>query len=216
LKFDECLHSSKKRDIYGRVSLLHEMLNHNTRWLAERSRPLSKAPQKRVVIFTCMDTRLVEFLEPALGLKRGDAKMIKNAGNTLVDPGGGVVRSLVVAIHALACEEVFVIGHKDCGMTQIDEVALRRTMIERGVPSSAIDALEPSLGEWLGGFHDPLGNVERVVELLRENPLIPRDVPIHGLMFDPGSGLLEVLVAGYAAAGRITDPPMPAESVESG
>jgi carbonic anhydrase len=187
------------------VSLLHEMLQHNTRWIAERSRPLSKAPQKRVVIFTCMDTRLVEFLEPALGLKRGDAKMIKNAGNTLVDPGGGVVRSLVVAIHALQCEEVFVIGHKDCGMTQLDENALRQTMIGRGVPPSAIDALEPSLGEWLGGFHDPLGNVERVVELLRANPLIPGDVPIHGLMFDPGSGIAEVLVAGYADAGRITD-----------
>ena len=72
------------------VSLLHEMLQHNDRWIAERSRPLSKAPQKRVVIFTCMDTRLVEFLEPALGLRRGDAKMIKNAGNTL-DPVSGTV-----------------------------------------------------------------------------------------------------------------------------
>jgi carbonic anhydrase len=190
------------------VSLLHEILQHNTRWLAERERPLSKAPQKRVVIFTCMDTRLVEFLEPALGLKRGDAKMIKNAGNTLVDPGGGVVRSLVVAVHVLQCEEILVIGHKDCGMTQIDEVALRRHMIERGVPRSAIDSLRPSLSEWLGGFHDPLGNVERVVGMLRENPLIPQDVPIHGLMFDPASGLLEVLVAGYNAAGRISDIPM--------
>lgn len=161
-----------------------------------------------------MDTRLVEFLEPALGLRRGDAKMIKNAGNTLIDPGGGVVRSLVVAVHALQCEEIFVIGHKDCGMSQLDENALRHTMLERGVPASAIDALEPSLGEWLGGFHDPIGNVERVVELLRANPLIPRDVPIHGLIFDPGSGIAEVLVAGYAAAGRITDLPLPNEAGE--
>jgi carbonic anhydrase len=195
------------------VSLLHEILQHNDRWNAERNRPLSKAPQKRVVIFTCMDTRLVEFLEPALGLRRGDAQMIKNAGNTLVDPGGGVVRSLVVAIHALQCEEVFVIGHKDCGMTQLDENALRQKMLERGVSSSAVDALEPSLGEWLGGFHDPMGNVERVVGLLRANPLIPRDVPIHGLMFDPGSGIAEVLVAGYAAAGRVMAIPQATGSI---
>jgi carbonic anhydrase len=161
-----------------------------------------------------MDTRLVEFLEPALGLRRGDAKMIKNAGNTLVDPGGGVVRSLVVAVHALQCEEIFVIGHKDCGMSQIDENVLRRTMIDRGVPPSAIDALEPSLNEWLGAFHDPSGNVERVVSLLRANPLIPRDVPIHGLMFDPGSGIAEVLVAGYAAAGRVTDMPAAHEAAD--
>lgn len=180
------------------MPLLHEVLEHNRQWVAERNRPLSKVPEKKVCIFTCMDTRLVEFLEPALGLKRGDAQMIKNAGNTLVDAAGGVARSLVIAIHALGCEEVFVIGHSDCGMTQIDEHALRRTMIASGVPESAIDALRPSLGDWLGGFHDPLGNVERVVRLLQENPLIPRVVPIHGLMFDPSSGNLRVLVDGYA------------------
>lgn len=179
------------------MALLHKIVEHNAHWVAERNRPLSKAPQKKVVIFTCMDTRLVEFLEPALGLRRGDAQMIKNAGNTLVDPGGGVVRSLVVAIHGLGCEEVLVIGHRDCGMAQIDEKALRETMIERGVPVEAIDALHPGLGEWLGGFHNPLGNVERVVGLLRDNPLIPRSVPIHGMIFDPSTGVLKVLVDGY-------------------
>jgi len=184
------------------MALLHKIVEHNAHWVAERNRPLSKAPQKKVVIFTCMDTRLVEFLEPALGLRRGDAQMIKNAGNTLVDPGGGVVRSLVVAIHGLGCEEVLVIGHRDCGMAQIDEQALRQTMIERGVPVEAIDALRPGLGEWLGGFHNPLGNVERVVGLLRDNPLIPRSVPIHGMIFDPSTGALKVLVDGYSQSDR--------------
>jgi len=184
------------------MGLLHKIMDHNAHWVAERNRPMSKAPQKRVVIFTCMDTRLVEFLEPALGLRRGDAQMIKNAGNTLVDPGGGVVRSLVVAIHGLGCEEVLVIGHRDCGMTQLDKNALRDTMISRGVPEEAINALRPSLGEWLGGFHDPLGNVQRVVSLLRDNPLIPRSVPLHGLMFDPASGSLQLLVDGYSESDR--------------
>jgi carbonic anhydrase len=184
------------------MALLHKVLAHNAHWVAERNRTISKAPEKRVVIFTCMDTRLVEFLEPALGLRRGDAQTIKNAGNSLVDPGGGVVRSLVVAIHGLGCEEVFVIGHRDCGMAQLDEEALRQNMIARGVPEAAINALHPSLGEWLGGFHDPLGNVQRVVRLLRDNALIPRAVPIHGLMFDPSSGALQLLVDGYPAAER--------------
>jgi carbonic anhydrase len=107
------------------------------------------------------------------------------------------VRSLVVAIHGLGCEEILVCGHRDCGMAQLDEGALRQTMLSRGVPASAIEALHPTLGEWLGGFHNPLGNVERVVRLLRDNPLIPRAVPIHGLMFDPASGALSVIVDGY-------------------
>ena len=180
-------------------TLLDEVLAHNSRWVAERQGELSKAPQKKAVIFTCMDTRLVDFLEPALGLRRGDAQIIKNAGNTLVDPGGGVVRSLVVALHVLGCEEIMVIGHLDCGMAQVDAHALRQRMIDSGVPAGAISALKPGLSEWLGGFHDPLGNVERVVKLLRDNPLIPPNVPVHGLMFDPASGALQVLVDGYAA-----------------
>jgi len=180
------------------MTLLSEVLDHNARWVEARHRPLTKAPQKKVVIFTCMDTRLVDFLEPALGLRRGDAQMIKNAGNTLIDPGGGVVRSLVVAMHALGCEEIFVIGHTDCGMSQIDADALRQRMLSQGVPERAIAELKPSLTEWLGGFHDPLGNVQRVVGLLRDNALIPRSVPVHGLMFDPASGALQVLVDGYA------------------
>ena len=187
------------------TTLLREVLDHNARWVAERQGELGKAPQKKAVIFTCMDTRLVDFLEPALGLRRGDAKIIKNAGNTLVDPGGGVVRSLVVALHVLGCQEIFVIGHRDCGMAQVDADALRARMIDSGVPADAIAALRPGLSEWLGGFHDPLGNVERVVKLLRDNPLIPLSVPVHGLMFDPASGMLQVLVDGYSMLPASSD-----------
>jgi len=181
------------------LALLQNILEHNARWVEEHNRPVSKVPHKKVVIFTCMDTRLVEFLEPALGIRRGDAQMIKNAGNTLVDPGGGVVRSLVVAIHVIGCEEILVIGHSDCGMGQVDAAHLHQSMIDRGVPEAALNALRPSFGEWIGGFHDPLGNVERVVGLLRDNPLIPPSIPVHGLMFDPAAGSLDVIVDGYAS-----------------
>lgn len=181
------------------MGLLHEILAHNARFVEERGRPVGKRPAKRIALFTCMDTRLVEFLEPAMGVRRGDAKVIKNAGNTLIDPTGGVVRSLVVAIFALGCEEVYVIGHNDCGMAQIDAEALGRDMLARGVPAAAIEALRPDLREWLGAFRDPEGNVLRVVGELRRNPLIPADVPVHGLIFDPFSGRLELLADGHAA-----------------
>jgi carbonic anhydrase len=179
------------------LSLLDEVLAHNARFVAERERPVTKSPAKRIALFTCMDTRLVEFLEPAMGLKRGDAKVIKSAGNTLVDPHGSVIRSLVVAIFALDCEEIYVIGHRDCGMAQIDEAELERKMLARGVPASAIAALQPSLRDWLGAFHDPVSNVAHVVQRIRENPLIPSDVPVHGLIFDPTDGRLELVTNGY-------------------
>jgi len=176
--------------------LLDQILAHNARFVAERERPLSRAPAKKVAVFTCMDTRLVEFLEPALGLRRGDAQVIKNAGNTVVDPTGGVIRSLVVAVYALGCEEVFVVGHRDCGMAELDEEQLAAMMRARGVAAESIAALRPSLRDWVGAFHDPEGNVRRVVEVIRTNPLMPPDVPIHGLMFDPASGRLDLLVRG--------------------
>ncbi len=184
------------------MSLLDQIIANNDRFVADRQGLLTRTPAKKVAIFTCMDTRLVEFLEPAMGIGRGDAKVIKNAGTTVLDPNGGVIRSLVVAVYALECEEIFVIGHLDCGMAQLDEVELERRMLARGVTREAIAALKPALGEWAGSFRDVYGNVRRVVDLLRRNPLIPADVPVHGLMFDPNTARLEVLDQGYMRSAR--------------
>ncbi len=159
--------------------------------------PLPKNPQKQFAIFTCMDTRLVDFLEPAMGIKRGDAKVIKNAGNTIVDPSGGVMRSLVAAVFLLGVEEIFVIGHKDCGMSSVDVGGLKEKMVARGIDLEAVDAKIPDLAHWLGAFSCPEENVERVVEVIRTSPLIPKDVPVHGLIFCPNDGQLEVVVRGY-------------------
>ncbi|OGT99860.1 MAG: carbonic anhydrase [Geobacteraceae bacterium GWC2_48_7] len=160
--------------------------------------PLKKSPSRQLAIFTCMDTRLVDFLEPAMGLKRGEAKVIKNAGNTIVDPmGGAVIRSLVAGIFMLGVEEVFVIGHRDCGMAEVDAESVKRDMINRGISQDIIDNHVPDLKQWLGVFSHPVENVERVVKILRHNPLIPQDVPIHGLLFCPNDGHLEIIVDGY-------------------
>ncbi len=160
--------------------------------------PLPKNPKKQFAIFTCMDTRLVEFLEPAMGISRGDAKVIKNAGNTLVDAlHGGVIRSLVAAIFLLGVEEVFVIGHRDCGMAHVDADELKARMVSRGIDPQVIDDYVPDLGRWLGAFSCPEENVAKVVGKLRRNPLIPKDVPIHGLLFCPNDAHLDVIVRGY-------------------
>lgn len=161
--------------------------------------PLPKAPKKQIAIFTCMDTRLVDFLEPAMGLSRGEAKVIKNAGNTIIDPmSGTIIRSLVASIFMLGVEEVIVIGHRDCGMAQIDADSVKRDMISRGISADVIDIHVPDLKQWLGIFSNPVQNIERVVKIIRHNPLIPKDVPIHGLLFCPNDGHLDIVVDGYS------------------
>lgn len=190
------------------MSLLDEIFEANREFVANKrtlnQEKVSKIPSKQLAIFTCMDTRLVDFLEPALGISRGDAKILKNAGNTLIDPKGGVIRSLVVAIFLLGVEEVLIIGHRDCGMASIDENALIGKMIDRGVPESILKDMEPDFLEWLGAIKDPVSNVEKVAEMIRNSPLIPKDVPIHGMIFDPVDGHLELLVNGYekSTAGK--------------
>lgn len=184
------------------MKLLDRIMEANSRFVKPSAfPPLPKNPKQQFAVFTCMDTRLVEFLEPAMGVTRGDAKVIKNAGNTIVDPlHGGIIRSLVAAIFTLGVDEVLVIGHKDCGMATVDADALKSRMVARGIPAGTIDELVPDLAQWLGAFSCPEANVKDVVEKIRENPLIPKDVPIHGLLFCPDDGHLDVIVNGYDAA----------------
>lgn len=79
----------------------------------------TKFPDKRIVILTCMDTRLVEMLPKSMNLKNGDVKIVKSAGAVINHPFGGIMRSLIVAVYELQADEIYVIGHHDCGMSSI-------------------------------------------------------------------------------------------------
>lgn len=163
---------------------------------------VSKIPSKELAIFTCMDTRLVDFLEGAMGVKRGEAKVLKNAGNTLTHPFGVIIRSMAMAIYYLGVKEIMVIGHRDCGMAGATAEGMMEKMLERGVSPEAIKLVESSLKNWVDTFHHPIENVAEVVKQIRENPFIPKDVPVHGLIFDPNEGRLDLIVNGYEAQAQ--------------
>jgi carbonic anhydrase len=166
----------------------------------EHTLSISKYPNRHLAIFTCMDTRLVDFLEPAMGLKRGEVKIIKNAGNSITSPFASVIRSLLVAIFELGVKEIMVIGHLDCGLAHSTSESLTEKMLARGISADAIKMVEGELKAWLDHFHDPVENVKSVVYQIRSNPLIPKDVPVHGLIFNPDNGIIEVVVDGYQHA----------------
>lgn len=160
-------------------------------------------PSRELAIFTCMDTRLVDFLEPALGISRGQAKVIKNAGNSVTSPFESAIRSLVIGIFELGVKEIVVIGHLDCGLAAADSQQLIQKMLERGISADAIKMIEKEMESWVDHFHHPLENVEEVVGKIRSNPLIPKDVPVHGLMFNPHTGDVSVVVDGYEQSTQI-------------
>ncbi len=159
----------------------------------------SKLPRRQIAIVTCMDTRLVDFLEPSLGIKRGEAKIIKTAGNCIVGNFDGTIRSLLVCIFELGVKEIFVIGHHECGMAHTTSKELIAKMLERGVRPEAIHMIQDDLVKWADEFCQPEHNVRKTVEQLRLNPLIPKDIIVHGLMSHPRTGKIEVVVNGYEA-----------------
>ena len=118
------------------MSVIDELLQANKEYLAappvdytQEDHHASKLPKKKLAIVTCMDTRLVNFLEPALGIERGDVKMIKVVGNVVTGVFDSVIKSLMVAIYELGVEEIAVIGHAECGMAKTTSESLTKAML---------------------------------------------------------------------------------------
>lgn len=176
--------------------MIDEIMEYNQKFVEDRKYEqyvTSKYPDKKLAIVSCMDTRLLELLPAALGLKNGDAKIIKNAGGVITHPYGSVVRSLLVAILELGVEEVMVIGHTDCGVQALDSDEMIRMMIERGVDEREVNILKFSgvdFKTWLGGFNSVEESVANTVEMLQSHPLIPKDVSIRGFVMDSVTGKL--------------------------
>lgn len=178
---------------------LHEMLDFNEKFVQDKNYEAYKTdtfPNKRMVIFTCMESRLLELLHEALNLKNGDAKMIKNAGAIIRKPFDSIMKSILVAVYKLKAEQVLVIGHHDCGMSQVDIEALRDSMLDRGISQEKIDTLENSgihLEEEFHGFDTVEQSVEQSVGIIRNHPLLPTGVKVHGLVIDPETGKIDLV-----------------------
>lgn len=186
------------------MRLLDSMMEYNEYFVKfkeyRKYQTEDKYPAKRVVMFTCMDTRLVELATKSLNLMAGDVKVVKNAGAILTHPYGSIMRSLVVAVYMLKADEIIVMGHYDCGMQQIDTEVILEKMQDRGVTSETIDILKYSgidLNNWLRGFDDVKESVRHDVNMITNHPLIPKDVPVHGLVINPNDGKIDLIENGY-------------------
>src|SRR5579863_8320112 len=113
------------------MSVIDEVLAANEVYSrAHELRALTPRPARKLAILTCMDTRLSI---RTLGLKTGDAHIIRSAGGIVTED---TLRSLVISHHALGTEEVMVINHTDCGLMQATEQEFR-TMIQNRTGTSA-------------------------------------------------------------------------------
>lgn len=185
------------------MTLLTEIIDYNKTFVEEKLyEPFitTKFPDKRVVILTCMDTRLIELLPKSMNFKNGDAKLIKSAGAVVTHPFGGIMRSIIIAVYELKADEVFVVGHHDCGMSSINTDNIIEKMVARGIDSTLFTTLKNSgidMEDWLRGFDDVTESVKASVDLIKSHPLMDPHVPVHGLVINPSTGKLTTILEGY-------------------
>lgn len=165
-----------------------------------------KFPAKRMVILTCMDTRLVELLEKAMGISQGQAKIIRVAGAQVHHPFGSVMHSILIAVHMLGADEVIVVGHHDCGMQSVERNTFVEKLIQRGISRKTINIMEHAgvdLERWLHKFDNVYDSVRDTVSIIENHPFLAEaGIPVHGLVIDPHTGKLELVVDGYKETGK--------------
>jgi carbonic anhydrase len=160
------------------MSVIDEVLAANETYSRTHElRSLTPRPGRKLAVLTCMDTRLSI---RTLGLKTGDAHIIRNAGGIVTDDS---LRSLLVSHYLLGTEEFMVINHTDCGLMNASEEELR-TRIQNRTGTAAI---APA---FFYSFRNIDENVRHQLQKLRTHPWIPRDVAVRGFVYDVASGLL--------------------------
>jgi carbonic anhydrase len=139
------------------------------------ARGLDARPRRKVAVLSCMDTRIDLF--PMLGIERGDAHIIRNAGGLVTDDA---IRSLSASQRLLGTEEIVVVMHDGCGLHGASEDEFAETLASDGV-----------LPSWrLGAFDDVEEMLRRSLARLRSAPELTAREHIRGLVFNPETGEL--------------------------
>jgi carbonic anhydrase len=127
-------------------------------------------------VIACMDARLDP--HAALGLREGDAHVIRNAGGVVTEDE---IRSLAISQRIGGTREVMVIHHTDCGMHALDDEAFKREI-------EAETGVRP---EWVAErFTDLDADVRESVARVRASPYLPHRDRVRGFVFDVRTGRL--------------------------
>ncbi|MFL5478838.1 MAG: beta-class carbonic anhydrase [Gemmatimonadaceae bacterium] len=167
---------------------------------------LALPPARRFAILTCMDARL----DPAkyAGLSEGDAHVIRNAGGRASDDA---IRSLVISYKLLGTREWFVIHHSNCGMEFFTD-SVMRDLLGSSLETAELSAQgfrdvgkgpgspEGEFIDWLT-IADAKQAVVDDVARIRRHPLVPKNIPIYGYIYDVKTGKL-VEIEDATRAGR--------------
>ena len=135
--------------------------------------------EKGLAVLTCMDSRI----EPLamLGLRAGDAKILRNAGARVTDD---VLRTLVLASYLLGVDRAMIVAHTKCRMASGSEDDVHATIAEAGGPDTRSLAFLVT--------HDQEATVRADVQRVRSWPYLSR-LRVGGFVYDVDTGRLAQL-----------------------
>ena len=164
------------------MSVTDEILSANEAYSRDHVlKHLSPRPRKKVVIITCMDTRLSI---RTMGLETGDAHILRNAGGIVTDD---VIRSLLISHYKLGTEEFVLINHTDCGMLTFTDDEFRQ-QLERQSGTATVAPTQ------FHSFKDVEKNVRDQLQKLRSHPWIKKEISLRGFVYDVKTGRLKEIL----------------------
>jgi carbonic anhydrase len=163
------------------MSVTDELLGNNLAHAAVFSASdLPAAPARKVAVVACMDARLNVYA--ILGLREGDAHVIRNAGGVITDDA---IRSLAISQRLLGTEEIILIHHTGCGMLTFTDDEFRNAIHEE-------TGIRP---QWPAeAFSDLDTDVRESIARIRETPFIPRRDAVRGFIYEVETGRLREVV----------------------
>jgi carbonic anhydrase len=151
---------------------------------------LPMPPARKLAIVACMDARLT--VEQALGLKTGDAHIIRNAGGIVTEDA---IRSLIISHHLLGTQEFIIINHTDCGMLTFKDDELT-AKLEAKTNASAVTP------HHFYAFPDLEKNVRQQIQRVKSHPWIPANIQVRGFIYDVKTGKLNEVTATEKVRGK--------------
>ena len=178
----------------GQVNeVVDERIENRDDWTRRRRKGIPT--DKQLLVIACMDERIP--VEEALGITLGDAQVFRNAGGKVTDD---VIRSAALTTNFFETTEIIVVNHTDCGMMSASDDAVVEGL-EAAAGGDLDDiALDPALpeltigdgsfAEWVRMTDDIDETCQSQIEYLREHPMIPESVTVHGYVYEVESNAL--------------------------
>jgi carbonic anhydrase len=159
------------------MSVTDELLQNNAAYAESFDKgDLPLPPARGVAVVACMDARLDA--HKILGLKEGDAHVIRNAGGVITDDE---IRSLTISQRLLGTREIILIHHTDCGMLTFSEDDLKQQIHEEV-------GMKPHFS--MESFSDLEEDVRQSIRRIRVNPFIPHKDSVRGFIYEVETGRL--------------------------